>query len=259
MQIILKKPDQINGIRQSCQLAANCLKYIEPFVVPGVSTEELDDRINQYILDNGATSACLNYKGYPKNTCISLNEVVCHGIPDKTTTLKEGDILNIDVTTILNGYYGDTSRMYEVGEVSDNAKRLISVTKKCLEIGISQVYPGNRIGRIGFEINRYAEKMKCGVVDLFCGHGVGIYFHEDPKIVHKCLDDTGPLMVPRMIFTIEPMINEGTGVAVVDESDGWTARTQDGKLSAQFEHTVLVTETGAEILTMPTRFDIGLE
>lgn len=252
MQIILKKSHQIEGIRKSCQLAANCLKYIEQYVVPGVTTEELDNKINQYILDNGAISACLNYKGYPKHTCISLNEVICHGIPNSNTVLKEGDILNIDVTTILNDYYGDTSKMYQVGEISENAKKIIEVAKKSLEIGISQVYPGNRTGRIGFEITRYAEKMGCGVVDFFCGHGVGIHFHEDPKIVHKCPDETGPVMVPRMIFTIEPMINEGSKDVLLDEYDGWTARTIDNKLSAQWEHTVLVTEYGVEILTLPT-------
>jgi methionyl aminopeptidase len=252
MQIILKKPHQIEGIRNSCRLAANCLKYIEEYVVPGVSTEELDDKINQYILDNGATSACLNYKGYPKHTCISLNEVICHGIPDQRK-LKEGDILNIDVTTILNGYYGDTSKMYEVGQVSDEAKKVIEVSRKSLEIGISQVYPGNKTGRIGYEIARYAEKMGCGVVDFFCGHGVGIYFHEDPKIIHRCTEDnTGHVMVPRMIFTIEPMINYGTKDVMLDEADGWTARTADGGLSAQFEHTIMVTELGSEILTLPT-------
>lgn len=253
MQIILKKPYQIDGIRKSCQLAANCLKYIESFVVPGVTTEELDDKINQYIIENGAISACLNYKGYPKNTCISLNEVICHGIPNETI-LKEGDILNIDVTTILDGYYGDTSRMFKVGEVSDNANRIIEIARKSLEIGISQVAPNYKTGRIGHAIKKYAaDEMGCGIVDFFCGHGVGIDFHENPKIVHSADDpNSGVKMVPRMIFTIEPMINLGTKNVILDQLDGWTARTADGLLSAQFEHTVLVTDDGFEILTLPS-------
>lgn len=253
MQIILKKHHQIDGIRKSSQLAANCLKYIEEFVKPGVTTEELDNKINQYIIDNGAISACMNYKGYPKNTCISLNEVICHGIPNERA-LKEGDILNIDVTTILDGYYGDTSKMYQVGEISENAKKIIEVARRSLEIGINQVAPNNRTGKIGYEIKKYAcDEMKCGVVDFFCGHGIGIDFHENPKIVHSSDDpNSGEKMLPRMIFTIEPMINLGTKNVILDQVDGWTARTADGLLSAQFEHTVLVTDDGFEILTLPT-------
>jgi methionyl aminopeptidase len=251
MQIILKKPYQIDGIRKSCQLAANCLQYIEEYVVAGVSTEFLDNKINEYILKHNAISACLNYKGYPKHTCISLNEVICHGIPSPDTILKEGDILNIDVTTILNGYYGDTSKMYVVGEISDKAKNIIDTVEKCLSLGIEQVVPGKFTGEIGFVISQYAESLGYGVVEYFCGHGTGIHFHESPKIIHKSKPNSGVLLVPRMIFTIEPMINEKSPDVIL-ESDGWTAKTYDGGLSAQCEHTVLVTETGCEILTLPS-------
>lgn len=247
--IIIKNAEQIDGIRQSSQLAGQCLLMIEDYIKEGVSTEYLDDIINQFILDHGAISACKNYNGFPKYTCISVNEVVCHGIPSKQTILKEGDILNIDVTTILNGYYGDTNRMYTVGQVSKEAQKLIDDTKHCIKLGIQQVQPENRIGNIGFAISQYAKAKKYGVVWEFCGHGVGLEFHEEPQIDHSSRKGTGAVMKPGMIFTIEPMINQGKAKCKIDKHDGWTARTADGKLSAQFEHTVLVTPTGHEVLT----------
>ncbi|MBW8326373.1 MAG: type I methionyl aminopeptidase [Prolixibacteraceae bacterium] len=248
-KIIIKTPDQIEGIRKSSKLAGQTLEYIAEFVKEGVSTEFLDQKIEAFIRKNGAIPATLGYGGYPKSSCISLNEVVCHGIPSENTILKNGDILNIDVTTILDGYYGDTSKMFTVGEVSPLALELIEVTKHCLELGIQQVKPGNQFGNIGFAISKYAKAKGFSVVYEFCGHGVGVHFHEEPQIDHTSRRNTGPYMKPGMTFTIEPMINEGRAGTIVDKTDKWTARTVDKKLSAQFEHTILITETGCEVLT----------
>jgi methionyl aminopeptidase len=249
MGIIIKTPEQIEGIRKSSQLAGNTLKMIGDFVKEGVTTEYLDKIIEQYIRDHGAIPATLGYHGYPKSSCISLNEVVCHGIPSPSVVLKEGDIFNIDITTILNGYYGDTSNMFSIGQVSPNAQKLVEASLHSLNLGIEQVYPSNRFGNIGFVISRYAKSKGYTVVYEFCGHGCGVDFHEEPQVEHVARQHSGPVMQPGMTFTIEPMINEGKSRTRVDKSDGWTARTIDGKLSAQFEHTVLVTETGVEVLT----------
>lgn len=249
--IIIKNEEQIEGIRKSSKLAAQTLVFIEEFVKEGVSTAYLDSKIETFMRDNGAIPATLGYNGYPKSSCISLNNVVCHGIPSETEILKDGDILNIDVTTILNGYFGDTSKMYTVGNVSQEATDLIEATKHCLDLGIQQVFPGNYLGNIGFVIGRYAKSKGYGVVYEYCGHGVGIHFHEEPQVEHSCRRETGPQLRPGMIFTIEPMINQGRSRTITDKSDGWTARTVDGKLSAQFEHTMLVTNKGYEILTLP--------
>lgn len=248
-KIIIKTPEQIDGIRKSSQLAAQTLEFIAPFVQEGVSTEFLNQKIDAFIREHGAIPATLGYGGYPKSCCISLNEVVCHGIPSEKTILKNGDILNIDVTTILNGYYGDTSKMYTVGEVSPKALDLIEVTKHCMDLGIQQVRPGNTFGNIGYVISRYAQSKGYSVVYEFCGHGVGVDFHEEPQIDHTSRRNTGPVMKPGMTFTIEPMINEGKPRVTIDRTDEWTARTIDSKLSAQFEHTILITETGFEVLT----------
>lgn len=248
-KIIIKTPEQIEGIRKSSKLAAQTLVYAGQFVKEGVSTEFIDQQIESYIRSHGAIPATLGYNGYPKSSCISLNEVVCHGIPSDKTILKNGDILNIDVTTILDGYYGDTSSMFTVGTVSSEALELIEVTRHCIELGIQQVNPGNFFGNIGFAIGRYAKSQGYSVVYEFCGHGVGIHFHEAPQVDHAARRNSGPRMQPGMIFTIEPMINQGRAGTVVDSNDGWTARTVDNKLSAQFEHTILVTDTGYEILT----------
>lgn len=248
-KIIIKTPEQIEGIRKSCKLAGQTLEYIADFVKEGVSTEFLNQKIESFMRENGAIPATIGYGGYPKASCISLNEVVCHGIPSETIILKKGDILNIDVTTILDGFYGDTSRMFTVGEVSPLAQELIDVTKHCLDLGIQQVKPGNYFGNIGFAISRYVKMKGFSVVYEFCGHGVGLQFHEEPQIDHTARRNSGPIMRPGMTFTIEPMINEGKPGTVVDKIDKWTARTVDKKLSAQFEHTILVTETGFEVLT----------
>ncbi len=247
--IIIKTPEEIEGIRKSSRLAAETLDYAAQLVNPGVSTKFIDDKIEEMIVANGAIPATKGYNGYPKSSCISLNEVVCHGIPSEKTILKEGDILNIDITTILDGYYGDTSRMFNVGEISQTAQNLIQVTKHCLDLGIRQVKPDNRFGNIGFVINRYARSKGFSVVYEFCGHGVGVKFHEEPQVDHTARRNSGEKMKPGMIFTIEPMINQGRATTKIDKKDGWTARTIDEKLSAQFEHTILVTETGYEVLT----------
>ncbi len=249
MNIIIKTPEQIEGIRKSSKLAAKSLMMIEEHVKAGVSTEELNKLIHNFIVKNNAIPATLNYGGFPKSCCISVNEVVCHGIPSERI-LKNGDILNIDVTTILNGYYGDTSKMFTIGKVSANAKKLIDVTKESLQIGINEVKPGNRFGNIGYAISKFVEKHGYSVVYEYCGHGVGLRFHEEPQVEHKAPKDSGEVMQPGMIFTIEPMINLGMPHVVTSKKDGWTVTTKDKKLSAQFEHTVLVTETGYEILTL---------
>jgi len=249
MGITTKTPKQIEGIRKSCSLAAQTLDYIEPYVKAGTTTGYLDRKIHEYIEANNASPAPLNYAGFPKATCISLNEVVCHGIPSEDTVLKEGDILNIDITTILDGFYGDTSRMFTVGAISSNAQSLMEATKKCLDIGIEQCYPGNRFGNIGYEIAQYAHSRGYSVVYEFCGHGVGLQFHEEPEIPHVADKNSGKTMKSGMVFTIEPMINEGKARVKVDQDDQWTAATIDKKLSAQFEHTIFITETGREVLT----------
>lgn len=198
--------------------------------------------------EHGAVSATLGYNGFKGAICTSPNDVICHGVPGPYV-LKDGDILNIDVTTVLNGYYGDTCKMYEIGTVTDEAKELIDVTKECLRIGMKECYPGNRFGNIGYAISEFAHNKGYSVVYEFCGHGVGLKFHEEPEVAHIAPKNSGKRMRPGMIFTIEPMINQGKARAKVDQSDGWTARTIDGKLSAQFEHTILITETGFEALT----------
>jgi len=246
--IIIKNEKQISFIRKSCDLASKAIKHIEKYIQEGISTKELDKEIESFIVRHNAIPATKNYHGYPAASCISLNEVVCHGVPDNTI-LKTGDILNIDVTTILNGYYGDVSYMFAVGEVSEEAKKLIQVTRKCTNIGIAQVYPGNNFGNIGYEISCYARMQKYSVVEYFSGHGCGCFFHEEPSISFVASKNSGPLMRPGHIFTIEPMINQSNSEIIIDAYDGWTARTIDGGLSAQFEHQVLVTKRGVEILT----------
>ena len=249
MNIIIKDKEQIEGIRKSSKLAGDVLIYIADFVKEGVSTYHLDQLIHNYIVEHGGIPATMNYNGFPKSCCTSLNDVICHGIPAEDVILKNGDILNIDITTILDGYFGDTSRMFVVDEASETAMKLVNATKHCLDLGIQQVRPGNYFGNIGYAISRYAIAQGFTVVYEYCGHGVGIEFHEEPQVDHAARKNSGPKMKPGMIFTIEPMINEGKPRVKVDEVDGWTARTVDNKLSAQFEHTILVTETGFEVLT----------
>ncbi len=246
--IIIKNKEQIEGIRKSSQLAAQTLKYLEPFVKVGITTLELNNLAEAYLNQHGAKAATKGYKGYQFATCISPNDVVCHGVPNDYA-LKLGDIVNIDVTAILNGYFGDTSRMYFVGEVSSYAQQLVNVTKECLHLGMKECYPGNRLGNIGYVIAQHAEIHGYSIVQEFCGHGVGVHFHEEPQVDHKAAKNSGPILKPGMTFTIEPMINAGKARTKVDKKDKWTARTIDGKLSAQYEHTILITDTGYEALT----------
>lgn len=247
-KIIIKTPEQIEGIRKASKLAGQTLKAVAPYIKAGVTTGYINDLAEQFMRDHGAIPATIGYHGYTKASCISVNDVICHGIPG-TLELRDGDILNVDVTPILNGYFGDTSSMFTIGEVTEHAKKLIDVTKECLRLGIEQCTPGKRIGDIGYVINKHAVKHGYSTVYEFCGHGVGLNFHEEPEVSHIADANTGPVMQPGMIFTIEPMINAGKARAKVDKNDGWTARTIDGKLSAQFEHTILVTPTFAEVLT----------
>lgn len=242
-------------MRKACRLAAELLNHLEPLVKPGVSTLELNDEAERWTQAHGAISAPLGYPGgspdieaFPKSICTSVNEVVCHGIPNAEQILQDGDIINIDVTPILDGYHGDTSRTFFVGEPSPVARKLVEVTEKCLYLGIEAVKPGNRIGDIGAAIQTYAEAQGFSVVRDFVGHGVHRIFHTEPQIPHYGTAGKGKKFKPGMVFTIEPMINIGSHEVELLE-DGWTARTQDGQLTAQFEHTLAVTKTGVEILT----------
>ncbi|HVI99822.1 MAG TPA: type I methionyl aminopeptidase [Sphingomonas sp.] len=246
--------DAFEGMRRAGQLAAEVLDLIVPHVVPGVETQALDDMIREHIVRAGGVPATLGYRGYTHSSCISINHVVCHGIPGPKT-LKKGDIVNVDVTPLLDGWHGDSSRMYLVGDVPIKAKRLVDVTYECLMIGIAQAKPGNHLGDIGHAIQRHAEAHRYGVVRDFCGHGVGRLFHDAPEVVHAGRPGTGPELKPGMIFTIEPMINIGRpDVKILD--DGWTAVTRDRSLSAQFEHSIGITDDGCEIFTTsPKGFD----
>jgi methionyl aminopeptidase len=247
--ISIKSAREIELMRATCRLASQTLEYIEPYVKPGVSTEELNTLCHEFILKHGAYPSPLNYHGFPKSVCTSLNEVICHGIPSKSDILKNGDILNIDVTTYLNKFHGDTNKTFLVGDVSEEVKKLVDVTYLCLREGIKVVRPGGHIGDIGAVIQEIAHSHGYSVVEDYCGHGIGREFHEAPQVVHVGTKGTGPEMKPGMTFTIEPMINLGTKEGKVLK-DGWTVITRDKKWSAQFEHTILVTPEGHEILTL---------
>ncbi len=241
--------DGFAKMRIAGKIAASTLDFITPHVVEGVSTEELDDLMHAFITRNGAIPAPLNYKGFPKSTCISINNVICHGIPAPDKKLKKGDILNIDVTTIVDGWYGDTSRMFTVGDINVKAQRLLDVTYQCLMESIDAVKPGATLGDIGHIIQTRAEAERFGVVRDFCGHGIGMQFHEPPSVLHYGQPKTGIVLEQGMIFTIEPMINSGKPDSKI-LNDGWTAVTRDRSLSAQFEHTIGVTADGVEIFTL---------
>lgn len=253
-KIHIKTPEEIEKMRVAGRLAAEVLEMIEPHVVPGVTTLELNDICHQYIIEKQkAIPACLNYLGggptpFPKSICTSVNHVICHGIPNERA-LKSGDILNIDVTVIKNGYHGDTSKMFLVGECSILAKRLVRVTQECLYLGINAVKPGARLGDIGAIIQKHAESHNYTIVREYCGHGIGSEFHESGlQILHYGVQGTGIELHPGMTFTIEPMVNAGKR-DIKTLADGWTVVTKDHSLSAQWEHTLLVTETGVEVLT----------
>ena len=249
MAVTIKTPEEIEKMRVAGRLAADVLKMIAPHVQPGITTGELDRLCHDYIVNaQQAIPAPLNYKGFPKSICTSVNHVVCHGIPgDKK--LKKGDAINIDVTVIKDGFHGDTSKMFFAGEPSIQARRLASISHECMLKGIEQVRPGARLGDIGHVIQTHAESNGCSVVREYCGHGIGRVFHEDPQVLHYGRPGTGMQLVPGMTFTVEPMINAGRKEVKL-LPDNWTVVTRDHSLSAQWEHTVLVTESGYEILTL---------
>lgn len=246
---IIKNEEQINGIRESAKINTAVLDLVEKNIKAGMTTEEIDKLVYDFTISKGAIPAPLNYQGYPKSVCTSINDEVCHGIPSEKIVLQEGDIVNVDVSTIYNGYFSDASRMYKIGKVSEEAERLVRVSKECLEKGFEAVKPWGFLGDIGEAVQKHAEANGYSVVRDFGGHGIGLQFHEDPFVAHVGEAGTDMLLVPGMVFTIEPMINQGDYGIFVDADDDWTVLTEDGSLSSQWEYTVLVTEDGAEILT----------
>ncbi|NOQ65495.1 MAG: type I methionyl aminopeptidase [Methyloprofundus sp.] len=249
MSIIIKTDSEIEKMRIAGKLAAEVLDYIKPYIVAGVTTNEIDQLCHDYIVDEQqAIPAPLNYKGFPKSICTSVNYTICHGIPNDKR-LKKGDIINVDITVIKDGYHGDTSKMFYVGEVAPHAQRLCVITQECLMLAIEQVKPGCALGDIGHAIQKYAESNRYSVVREFCGHGIGAKFHEEPQVLHYGKAGEGDVLKENMILTIEPMINIGKR-QIKMLKDGWTAVTKDRSLSAQWEHTILVTATGSEVLTL---------
>ena len=249
---MIKTPEQIAGIRIASKVNTGCLDAVAAIIRPGISTQDIDDVCMQYCKDNNAVPACLNYEGFPKSVCTSINEVVCHGIPKKEDILREGDIVNVDMTLSVNNYFGDASRMFIVGgKTTPEKEQLVRVAKECLEIGAEAAKPYCFVGDIGHAIQKHAEKYHYGVVRDLCGHGVGLAMHEEPEVLHYGHQGTGMLLVPGMVFTIEPMINMGTWKVFIDADDpyGWEVISGDEKPSAQWEHTFLMTETGVEVLS----------
>ena len=250
MPVSIKSPEDIQLMRKVGRLAAEVLEMIEPHVVPGISTGELDRICHEYIVNvQKAVPAPLNYNGFPKSICTSLNYVICHGIPSDTAILKSGDIVNIDITVIKDGFHGDTSKMFLAGEVQTHASKLVKITQECLYKAIDIVRPGITLGDIGNIIQQYAESNHYSVVREYCGHGIGRIFHEEPQILHYGQPNTGLRIEEGMTFTIEPMINAGTRHTKLSRKDGWTVTTRDRRLSAQWEHTLAVTADGCEVLT----------
>jgi methionyl aminopeptidase len=246
----IKTAEEIEAMRPACHHAADALVMIEPYIKPGISTDEINDLVHEFTIKAGATPAPLNYHGFPKSVCTSINHVVCHGIPSQKK-LKDGDIVNVDVTSILNGWHGDTSKTFCVGTPKVRAQKIVAVAKRALEIGIEVVRPGATLGDIGHAIQTYAEGQKCSIVREYCGHGIGRVFHEEPQVLHYGKPGAGLKLKAGMVFTIEPMVNIGkAGVKTL--TDNWTVVTRDKSLTAQFEHTLAVTETGCEILTLPS-------
>jgi methionyl aminopeptidase len=246
---LIKTPEQIEGIRRSGIINTGVLDHVAEHIKAGMSTLEIDRLVYDYTVAHGAIPAPLNYEGFPKSVCTSINEVVCHGIPCEEDILEEGDIINVDVSTILNGYYSDASRMFVIGKTTPEKQRLVNVAKECLLIGMEAARPYGFVGDIGNAIQRHADKNGFTVVRELCGHGVGLEFHEEPDVEHFGRRGTGMLLVPGMVFTIEPMINMGGWEVFVDEEDDWTVVTEDELPSAQWEHTFVMTDNGLEILT----------
>ena len=246
---LIKTEEQIEGIRRSGVVNSGILDLVGKEIKAGMSTAAIDKLVYDYTVDHGAIPAPLNFEGFPKSVCTSINEVVCHGIPSEKEILEEGDIINVDVSTILDGYYSDASRMFMIGKVSPEKEKLVRVAKECLEIGMKAAKPFGFVGDIGHAIQKHAEKNGFSVVRDLCGHGVGLEFHEEPEVTHFGRKGTGMLLVPGMVFTIEPMINMGTYRVYIAEEDGWTVITDDELPSAQWEHTFVMRENGLEILS----------
>jgi methionyl aminopeptidase len=250
MQVTIKSPAEQDQMRVAGRLAADVLDMIGPYIVPGITTEEINARCHEFIVnEQKAIPAPLNYRGFPKSVCTSVNHVVCHGIPSPEKRLKQGDIINVDVTVIKDGWHGDTSRMYTVGKIAPATQRLIDITHEAMWVGIRQIRPGVRLGDLGAAIQQFVEPQHLSIVREYCGHGIGRIFHEDPQVLHYGERGRGFELVPGMTFTVEPMVNAGKRhVRLLP--DGWTVITKDHSLSAQWEHTVLVTDTGYEVLTL---------
>lgn len=246
---LIKTPEQIEGIRRSGVINTGVLDLVEENIHAGMSTAEIDKMVYDYTVSHGAIPAPLNYEGFPKSVCTSINEVVCHGIPSEDEILEEGDIINVDVSTILDGYYSDASRMFIIGKTTSEKEKLVRVAKECLQVGMEAAKPYCFVGDIGNAIEKHARKNGFSIVRDLCGHGVGLEFHEEPDVEHFGKKGTGMLLVPGMVFTIEPMVNMGTWEVFIDEEDGWTVVTEDELPSAQWEHTFLMTDNGLEILT----------
>ena len=246
---LIKTPEQIEGIRKSGIVNTGVLDLVASEIHAGMSTADIDKLVYDYNVAHNAIPACLGYEGFPKSCCVSINEVVCHGIPNECEILEEGDIVNVDCTTILDGYYADASRMFIIGQTTPEKEKLVRVAKECLEIGMQTAKPYSFVGDLGNAIAKHAHKNGFSVVRDLCGHGVGLQFHEEPNVEHYGKKGTGMLLVPGMVFTIEPMINMGTWEVFIDEEDGWTVVTEDELPSAQWEHTFVMTDHGLEILT----------
>ena len=246
---LIRTPEEIEGIRKSGVVNTGVLDLVAEEIHAGMTTLEIDRLVYDYTVAHGAVPATLGYEGFPKSCCTSVNEVVCHGIPNEFEVLREGDIVNVDCTTILDGYYADASRMFVIGRTTPEKQKLVEVTKECLEIGMQAAQPFGFVGDIGYAIDKHARKNGFSVVRDLCGHGVGLKFHEEPDVLHYGKRKTGMLLVPGMVFTIEPMINMGTWEVFIDSEDGWTVVTEDELPSAQWEHTFVMTDHGLEILT----------
>lgn len=246
---LIRTPEEIEGIRKSGVVNTGVLDLVAEEIHAGMTTLEIDRLVYDYTVAHGAVPATLGYEGFPKSCCTSVNEVVCHGIPNEFEVLREGDIVNVDCTTILDGYYADASRMFVIGRTTPEKHKLVEVTKECLEIGMQAAQPFGFVGDIGYAIDKHARKNGFSVVRDLCGHGVGLKFHEEPDVLHYGKRKTGMLLVPGMVFTIEPMINMGTWEVFIDSEDGWTVVTEDELPSAQWEHTFVMTDHGLEILT----------
>lgn len=245
---VIKTQADIEGMKKAAAINNAVLDLVGEKIHAGMNTEELNQLVHNYTIEHGGIPACLNYEGYPKSVCISINDVVCHGIPSENTIIKEGDIVNVDATTIVDGYYADASRMYMIGKVSPEAERLVRVAKECMEKGIEAIKPWSFVGDIGAAVEEHARKNGYSIVVDLGGHGVGKQFHEEPFVPHVGERGEGMLLVPGMTLTVEPMVNAGGYEVCFDEEDGWTVTTVDGSLSAQWEHTLLITDTGVEII-----------